>query len=52
VPPKLVQHYDAIQSKLKAEPDLTLAELRAWLLAITPGLDQSAWPVEDCAGLT
>ena len=32
VPPKLLGHYEAIRLKLKAEPDLTLAELRAWLL--------------------
>jgi transposase len=33
VPPKLERHYEAIRLQLKAEPDLTLAELRAWLLA-------------------
>lgn len=32
VPPKLLGQYEAIRRKLKAEPDLTLAELRAWLL--------------------
>lgn len=32
VPPKLLEHYAAIRLKLKAEPDVTLAELRAWLL--------------------
>jgi transposase len=32
VPPKLLEHYEAIRLKLKAEPDVTLAELRAWLL--------------------
>ncbi len=31
VPPKLLAQHDAIRLKLKAEPDLTLAELRAWL---------------------
>ena len=31
VPPKLLEHYEAIRLKLKAEPDVTLAELRAWL---------------------
>jgi transposase len=30
--PKLLPYYDAIRRKLEAEPDLTLAELRAWLL--------------------
>lgn len=32
VPPKLLPYYEAIRGKLEAEPDLTLAELRAWLL--------------------
>lgn len=32
VPAKLLGHYEAIRRKLKAEPDLTLTELRAWLL--------------------
>jgi transposase len=32
VPPKLLPYYEAIRRKLEAEPDLTLAELRAWLL--------------------
>jgi len=32
VPPKLLAYYEAIRGKLEAEPDLTLAELRAWLL--------------------
>ena len=32
VPPKLLPHYEAIRRKVKQEPDLTLAELRAWLL--------------------
>ena len=31
VPPKLLGQHEAIRLKLKAEPDLTLAELRAWL---------------------
>jgi transposase len=31
VPPKLLTKYAAIRTKLSAEPDLTLAELRAWL---------------------
>lgn len=31
VPPKLLAQDEAIRAKLKAEPDLTLAELRAWL---------------------
>lgn len=31
VAPKLLAQYAAIRLKLKAEPDLTLAELRAWL---------------------
>lgn len=29
VPPKLLPHYEAIRRKVKQEPDLTLAELRA-----------------------
>lgn len=32
VPPKLLPYYEAIRRKLKEESDLTLAELRAWLL--------------------
>lgn len=28
----LLPYYEAIRGKLEAEPDLTLAELRAWLL--------------------
>jgi transposase len=31
VPPKLLAQHEAIRLKLKAEPDLTLTELRAWL---------------------
>ncbi len=31
VPPKLLAQHAAIRLKLRAEPDLTLAELRAWL---------------------
>lgn len=31
VPPKLLAHHEAARAKLKAEPDLTLAELRCWL---------------------
>ena len=31
VPPKLLGQHEAIRLKLKAEPDLTLVELRAWL---------------------
>src|SRR5271154_544334 len=31
VPPKLLAQHEAIRLKLKAEPDLTLSELRAWL---------------------
>jgi len=31
VAPKLLAQHEAIRLKLKAEPDLTLAELRAWL---------------------
>lgn len=31
VPPKLLGQHQAIREKLGAEPDLTLAELRAWL---------------------
>ena len=31
VPPKLLAQHEAIRLKLKAEPDLTLAELQAWL---------------------
>jgi hypothetical protein len=31
VPPKLLAQHEAIRLKVKAEPDLTLAELRAWL---------------------
>ena len=31
VPPKLLAQHEAIRLKLKAEPDLTLVELRAWL---------------------
>lgn len=31
VPPKLLAQHEAIRLKLKAEPDLTLAELRTWL---------------------
>jgi transposase len=31
VPPKLLAQHEAIRLKLQAEPDLTLAELRAWL---------------------
>ena len=30
-PPKLAAQGEAIRSKVKAEPDITLAELRAWL---------------------
>ena len=32
MPLKLLEHYEAIRCKLKAEPDVILAELRAWLL--------------------
>jgi transposase len=32
VPPKLLEHSEAIRLKLKAKPDVTLEELRAWLL--------------------
>ena len=32
VPPKLLPYYEAIRRKLEEKPDLTLAELRAWLL--------------------
>ena len=32
VPPKLLPYYEAILCKVNEEPDLTLAELRAWLL--------------------
>ena len=31
VPPKLLAKHEAIRTKVKGEPDLTLAELRAWL---------------------
>lgn len=31
VPPKLAAQGEAIRSKVAAEPDITLAELRAWL---------------------
>ena len=31
VPPKLAAHGEAIRGKIKAEPDITLAELRVWL---------------------
>jgi len=31
VPPKLLAQHAAIRTKLIADPDLTLAELRAWL---------------------
>jgi len=31
VPPKLLAQHEAIRLKLKAEPDLTLDELRVWL---------------------
>jgi transposase len=31
VPPKLLAQHAAIRAKLTADPDLTLAELRAWL---------------------
>jgi transposase len=31
VPPKLLAKHEAIRTKLQGEPDLTLAELRAWL---------------------
>ena len=31
VPPKLLAQHEAIRLKLKAEPDRTLTELRAWL---------------------
>jgi transposase len=31
VPPKLLSQHEAIRLKLKTAPDLTLAELRAWL---------------------
>ena len=30
---KLAPHLEALQAKIKAEPDATLAELRAWVLA-------------------
>lgn len=32
VPPKLLPHYEAIRRKVTEQSDLTLAELRAWLL--------------------
>jgi Winged helix-turn helix len=32
VPPKLLPYYEAIRRKVREESDLTLAELRAWLL--------------------
>lgn len=31
--PKLAAHDDALRARIAAEPDITLAELRAWLLA-------------------
>ena len=31
--PKLVPHDDALRARVAAEPDITLAELQAWLLA-------------------
>jgi transposase len=31
--PKLAPHDDAIRARIAAEPDITLAELQAWLLA-------------------
>jgi transposase len=31
VPPKLLAQHEAIRLKVKAEPDLTLGELQAWL---------------------
>ena len=32
-PPKLAGHYDAIKAQLARQPDMTLDELRAWILA-------------------
>lgn len=32
-PPKLAPYYDAIRAEVQARPELTLNELRAWLLA-------------------
>jgi transposase len=31
--PKLAPHDDALRARIAAEPDITLAELQAWLLA-------------------
>jgi transposase len=31
-PPKLVQHYEAITAQVVRQPDITLDELRAWIL--------------------
>ena len=31
--PKLAPHDDALRARVAAEPDITLAELQAWLLA-------------------
>ena len=31
--PKLALHDDALRERIAAEPDITLAELQAWLLA-------------------
>ena len=34
--PKLAPHDDAIRARIAAEPDVTLAELQAWLLLCVP----------------
>jgi transposase len=33
VPSKLTAHHGVIRAQVKAVPDMTIAELRAWLLA-------------------
>ena len=48
-PPKRLAQQAAIRLKLKAEPDLTLAELRTWAARGASGLDQLARDVEDAA---
>ena len=35
--PKLAPHDDALRARVAAEPDITLAELQAWLLAERKG---------------
>ena len=45
--PKLALHDDALRERIAAEPDITLAELQAWLARRAEGQSQRRVPVEQ-----